>query len=1133
MADKNSPNKKATKNYSKEQLQARKDSVRAIKEFYGDQATPRVINSILGNIEVETSFKDLKEGQYSWKNLQENPNLKTVRENVAKWGKGKEGYEKLSHDEKLSVMYWGDTDHKETAGGRGSIQLTSAGYGGNQKTDEDLKVAAKELGMDLGEVHSDFYNSTLATLQVFKNRGKDFIDYADSPLELRKKVINSRETLDPKNEHDVAKINSLSYYDSDKLLFSNDAESKGAVSINPEEIKNNPNLDDAAKEEALRVNESQGLEPETAARMQGNGASLGTSMLDQYSGNNANSLDLNSFLMTDDQMAKQRKVDQARKQAMQFTGDTGSFASDYNLLEDKSLAKGGSMDPPNDLKKRREAATMAGRYNGVSDKKKFLSGIEDEGMRSLVKQYGEMDGKSRLQEEQYLYGEVLKDEGKWSAEPLRYAADQFGGTAKDITNQLFSTSFDKGGRLDARSQMNEVTEYDEGGSHEENPNGGVAVGQNSSGGLNLIEEGETRHGDYIFSNDFKLSKEDAERFKLDPKYVGEKYSDVSRKFNDEIKARPYDRITKQTAKGNLSKLMMAQEAVKVKEGDNEMMQPQQANQFMVGGDLDPAKKKSAFGEMSGIEKAGAITGAAGTALSLGTKMFDSGIDTTGADGRQEVGSRGGAAASGAIQGAAAGAQFGLVGAGIGAAVGGITGLIGGDKAKRDAAEATNNAALVENLQHTSTFARGGSLIRNTGLGNSQFHKGGGLHDHPHTDKEKANTYTGEYPRLVTDLDQFSKRDRHHGLNPDARNNDFYVDRNGNIVSSVPKGGAAPRTNHRLGLEIDQPQNKDGFRIPYNVTDQERAINGIIEGNTSPIISDNKETKSGYKDTPYTGGDLIDKEAIEKLVNPTSLSEYEQDAAQQERRSFLDDQEAYSNSNITRNKDWQLPDEDSDEVKRNEFKERGFQAQEALRYAPVLGSALGLLNLDDANKVRYDRLDNRYKEQQVDERSLENRVANSAANTRQLLANYANGSESAARANILGSQVNESTSLSNAMAEAQEMNRQDNRAGQQFNTAIDQQNQNIGMQEMIANEQNESARTNRKNMLTQNIYNDLGNIGMEQQQTRSLYNLSGGYGPDGRKNTNSLIDSIKGIYKKKNTENAEGGLLDVARQLFDR
>ena len=62
-----------------------------------------------------------------------------------------------------------------------------------------------------------------------------------------------------------------------------------------------------------------------------------------------------------------------------------------------------------------------------------------------------------------------------------------------------------GGHVPQASGANElVTMFEAGGTHEQNPIGGIPQGIGSNGKPNLVEEGETKWNDYIFSNRIKL-----------------------------------------------------------------------------------------------------------------------------------------------------------------------------------------------------------------------------------------------------------------------------------------------------------------------------------------------------------------------------------------------------------------------------------------------------------------------------------------------------------------------------------------------------------------------------------------------------------------------------------------------------
>jgi hypothetical protein len=70
---------------------------------------------------------------------------------------------------------------------------------------------------------------------------------------------------------------------------------------------------------------------------------------------------------------------------------------------------------------------------------------------------------------------------------------------------FIDNEFKDGGQMTGLSGANQlVTLFENGGSHEQNPIGGIPQGVGANGKLNLVEEGETKWNDYIFSNSFSL-----------------------------------------------------------------------------------------------------------------------------------------------------------------------------------------------------------------------------------------------------------------------------------------------------------------------------------------------------------------------------------------------------------------------------------------------------------------------------------------------------------------------------------------------------------------------------------------------------------------------------------------------------
>jgi len=169
----------------------------------------------------------------------------------------------------------------------------------------------------------------------------------------------------------------------------------------------------------------------------------------------------------------------------------------------------------------------------------------------------------------------------------------------------------------------------------------------------------------------------------------------------------------------------------------------------------------------------------------------------------------------------------------------------------------------------------------------------------------------------------------------------------------------------------------------------------------------------------------------------------------------------------------------DKKKSDREKKTKFNPAEALRYAPTLMSAFKLADLKKPTQVGMDRLGNRYNEQLVDERGLQNAVQQGAINQRDAILGSSGGSGAAARANLLASQLQSQKGLSAANMQATEMNRAENRAGQTFNRDTDKANlQQSNMQTEFQLEQDAAYDKNRSKLLAQ-IGADLGGIGQEE------------------------------------------------------
>lgn len=101
-----------------------------------------------------------------------------------------------------------------------------------------------------------------------------------------------------------------------------------------------------------------------------------------------------------------------------------------------------------------------------------------------------------------------------------------------------------------------------GGSHEENPNGGVQVGVDPEGVPNVLEEGEPVYNDYVYSDNIVAEKEILEKHNIPVKYAGKLYSVIADTMVDAVAEMPLDPIANNGLEEMLVRLADAQEEQK-------------------------------------------------------------------------------------------------------------------------------------------------------------------------------------------------------------------------------------------------------------------------------------------------------------------------------------------------------------------------------------------------------------------------------------------------------------------------------------------------------------------------------------------------------------------------------------------
>ena len=137
-----------------------------------------------------------------------------------------------------------------------------------------------------------------------------------------------------------------------------------------------------------------------------------------------------------------------------------------------------------------------------------------------------------------------------------------------------------------------VNWVDEGGSHGENPLGGVPMGVDEQGVPNLVEEGEAIwNGDYVFSKRLKVPKKLAEKYKLGGDLT---FADAVARLTKESEERPLDNISRATQDHILGEFADSQEEIRKAKAQRAMEKEQQLRddfltgfQFGLGGSMSP------------------------------------------------------------------------------------------------------------------------------------------------------------------------------------------------------------------------------------------------------------------------------------------------------------------------------------------------------------------------------------------------------------------------------------------------------------------------------------------------------------------------------------------------------------------
>ena len=127
---------------------------------------------------------------------------------------------------------------------------------------------------------------------------------------------------------------------------------------------------------------------------------------------------------------------------------------------------------------------------------------------------------------------------------------------KHYNNNFFAD----GGKMTAF--QNQATEINNGGTHEQNPYGGVQMGTDRNGTPNLVEQGEVKYDNYVFSNRLYATGGELVKSNLPKKYAKHTFAYIAGDINKAIKEEPNDPVTEAGVKANMTRLRDLQNAKK-------------------------------------------------------------------------------------------------------------------------------------------------------------------------------------------------------------------------------------------------------------------------------------------------------------------------------------------------------------------------------------------------------------------------------------------------------------------------------------------------------------------------------------------------------------------------------------------
>lgn len=575
-----------------------------------------------------------------------------------------------------------------------------------------------------------------------------------------------------------------------------------------------------------------------------------------------------------------------------------------------------------------------------------------------------------------------------------------------------------------------LTSFNTGGSHEESPIGGIPQGIGDNGNVNLVEEGETRYQDYIFSDRLTLDEDIVKELNLPSNLIGKTFAEASEILAKDIEEHPNDPISKRGFEEMMIRLQAA---------NNMKKDLEDSNTFAEGGSLngEPMEPSPTIKEVEGEDE------------NLGNELkevTDEQVKRIAASNIKEEKIKGGRASEEVRENATE--LFDPLEISVGIKV---------EMEHTDSIEAAREIALDHLTENKDYYTR-------------LYHIG--LIDEPITEEEE-NFLKEKWARIeeIEDLDEEQgivnmpeeenvSNELEQPLNQEIpiEPQQFALGGNldGNYANNNPFGTAL----YRKGWAHPFRRKQDRQHIPVDYT----GVNWTPDFNIN--LGKRQFTPRDLYDpeltAPVTSNSSIPQKLItnpSNTINPTKISDLNSVKRKQEFDPYQLEADLEGNAIAHENEasfdptsDFELTPEQLATLSPEDYQaykrhERAMKLQglgSLLQYAPVLGNLIGAATVGKAERVNPtyitpEQLNDYLQYNPIDPNTYTNPILNQASNARRSFADASGGSRAAILAANLGLNAQTQKAISDAALQAEAVNEQRRVQAKEFNRGTNQFN----------------------------------------------------------------------------------------------